>query len=77
MAPTAAGGSGTKLMWARVDQELADLAVALLGLDGLSGPWARNLTSSRQASIAGGTTEINRNIVAEHGLGLPREPLPR
>ncbi len=74
MAPTAAGGSGTKLMWARVDQELADLAVALLGLDGLSGPWARNLTSSRQASIAGGTTEINRNIVAEHGLGLPREP---
>jgi alkylation response protein AidB-like acyl-CoA dehydrogenase len=76
MAPTAAGGSGTKLMWARVDQELADLAVALLGLDGLSGPWARNLTSSRQASIAGGTTEINRNIVAEHGLGLPREPLP-
>jgi alkylation response protein AidB-like acyl-CoA dehydrogenase len=76
MAPTAAGGSGTKLMWARVDQELADLAVALLGLDGLSGPWARNLTSSRQASIAGGTTEINRNIVAEQGLGLPREPRP-
>ncbi len=74
MAPSAAGGSGTKLMWARADQELAELAVALLGLDGLSGPWARNLTSSRQASIAGGTTEINRNIVAEHGLGLPREP---
>ncbi len=74
--PSAAGGSGTKLMWARVDQELAVLAVGLLGLDGLSGPWARNLTSSRQASIAGGTTEINRNIVAEHGLGLPREPQP-
>jgi len=72
--PSAAGGSGTKLMWARVDQELADLAVALLGLDGLSGPWARNFTSSPSASIAGGTNEINRNIVAEHGLGLPREP---
>jgi alkylation response protein AidB-like acyl-CoA dehydrogenase len=76
-APSAAGGSGTKLMWARVDQELADLAVAMVGMDGLSGPWARNLTSSRSASIAGGTTEINRNIVAEHGLGLPREPSPR
>jgi hypothetical protein len=75
--PSAAGGSGTKLMWARIDQELADLAVTLMGLDGLSGRWSRNLTSSRQASIAGGTTEINRNIVAEHGLGLPREPLPK
>jgi len=74
MPPSPAGGSGTKLMWAHADQELADLAVALLGLAGLSGPWARNLTSSRQASIAGGTSEINRNIVAEHGLGLPREP---
>ena len=73
-APSAAGGSGTKLMWARIDQELGELAVTLMGLDGLSGRWARNLTSSRSASIAGGTTEINRNIVAEHGLGLPREP---
>ncbi|HVC68841.1 MAG TPA: acyl-CoA dehydrogenase family protein [Acidimicrobiales bacterium] len=73
-APSAAGGSGTKLMWARIDQELAELAVSLMGLDGLSGRWARNLTSSPSASIAGGTTEINRNILAEHGLGLPREP---
>ncbi|MGH9016704.1 MAG: acyl-CoA dehydrogenase family protein [Acidimicrobiales bacterium] len=72
--PSPAAGSGTKLMWARIDQELADLAVTLMGLDGLGGRWARNLTSARQASIAGGTTEINRNIVAEHGLGLPREP---
>ena len=76
MPPSAAGGSGTKLMWARADQELAELAVALLGLDALSGTWARNLTSSPSASIAGGTNEINRNIVAEHGLGLPRDPSP-
>jgi alkylation response protein AidB-like acyl-CoA dehydrogenase len=75
--PTPAGGSGTKLMWARADQELAELAVDILGPGALHGPWARNLTSSRQASIAGGTTEINRNIVAEHGLGLPRDPSAR
>ena len=45
----------------------------MLGLGALSGEWAHNLTSSRSTSIAGGTTEINRNIVAEQGLGLPRD----
>ena len=35
-------------------------------------PWAENLLAVRQASIAGGTTEINKNIVGEHVLGLPR-----
>jgi alkylation response protein AidB-like acyl-CoA dehydrogenase len=73
--PSAAGGSGAKVIWARVDQELAGLAVALLGMSGLSGEWSRNLAASPGASIAGGTSEINRSIVAEHGLGLPREPL--
>jgi hypothetical protein len=49
--------------------------VTLLGPAGLLGSWAHNHTSSRQTSIAGGTTEINLNILAEHGLGLPREPV--
>lgn len=39
---------------------------------GVVGDWAYNLASSRSTSIAGGTSEINRNIVAEQGLGLPR-----
>ncbi len=34
--------------------------------------WGDNLLGVRQASIAGGTTEINKNIVGEHVLGLPR-----
>ncbi|MFI5045085.1 MAG: acyl-CoA dehydrogenase family protein [Acidimicrobiales bacterium] len=72
--PGGADGSMTKLMWGRIDQSLASLAVDLLGPSALSGRWAWNLASSRQATIAGGTTEINLNIVAEHGLGLPREP---
>ena len=70
--PSSSMGSLAKLAWARADQELASLAVDLLGPAGLCGSWATNLASSRQTSIAGGTTEINKNIVAEQGLGLPR-----
>jgi hypothetical protein len=65
-------GSLAKLAWSSADQALAELATDLLGLGSLSGEWAYNLASSRSTSIAGGTTEINRNIVAEQGLGLPR-----
>jgi alkylation response protein AidB-like acyl-CoA dehydrogenase len=76
-APSAgesAGGSLAKLSWAQNDQELADLAVDLIGPDALGATdrWAHNLLAVRQASIAGGTTEINKNIVGEHVLGLPR-----
>ncbi|MDQ6696981.1 MAG: acyl-CoA dehydrogenase family protein [Actinomycetota bacterium] len=72
--PTGASGSLSKLAWGRTEQKLAALAVDLLGMSGtLEGPWATNLCAARQTSIAGGTTEINLNIVAEHGLGLPRE----
>jgi len=70
--PSPTMGSIAKLMWSLTEQALAELAVDLLGLEGLSGRWGKNLASSRQTTIAGGTTEINRNILAEHGLGLPR-----
>ncbi len=72
--PSAAGASGSlaKLAWARCDQELANLAVDLIGPGSLADRWGENLLAVRQASIAGGTSEINRNIVAERVLGLPR-----
>jgi hypothetical protein len=70
--PSPAMGSLTKLMWAHATQELADLAVGLFGSTGLDGPWTKHLVASPGVSIAGGTSDINRNIVAEHGLGLPR-----
>jgi alkylation response protein AidB-like acyl-CoA dehydrogenase len=67
-------GSLAKLSWAYCDQELGDLAVDLIGPDALGGEdrWTENFLAVRQASIAGGTTEINKNIVGEHVLGLPR-----
>ncbi len=72
--PPGAEGSVIKLAWSRFEQALAVTAVDVLGLSALSGPWADTLLSSRSLSIAGGTTEVNRNIVAERVLGLPREP---
>jgi alkylation response protein AidB-like acyl-CoA dehydrogenase len=67
-------GSVIKLAWAAAEQALADTAVDVLGPGALDGPWGGALVSSRSLSIAGGTTEVNKNIVAERVLGLPREP---
>ncbi len=38
------------------------------------GRWAHGLLSTRANSIMGGTTEIQRNVIGERLLGLPREP---
>ena len=69
-----AEGSVIKLAWSKHEQALATTAVDVLGMAALEGPWARGLLGSRSLSIAGGTTEVNKNIVGERVLGLPREP---
>ena len=74
--PTGATGSMAKLSWGRTEQKLANLAMDVLGEASLLGSWAYNLIAARQTTIAGGTTEINLNILGEMGLGLPREPKP-
>jgi alkylation response protein AidB-like acyl-CoA dehydrogenase len=75
--PGGADGSMAKLQWGRIEQRLAELAIDVLGPSATTGSWAYNLVAARQTTIAGGTTEINLNIVGELGLGLPREPRPR
>ena len=67
-----AEGSLTKLVWSRVEQELGDVAADLLGSEALGGHWANARLSARSYSIAGGTTQVNKNIVAQRVLGLPR-----
>ena len=69
-----AEGSVIKLAWSKHEQALADTAVDVLGMAALDGPWGAGLLGSRALSIAGGTTEVNKNIVGERVLGLPREP---
>jgi alkylation response protein AidB-like acyl-CoA dehydrogenase len=73
-----------KLFWAGVSQRLHETAVAVLGPAALlvagdecaidRGRWARELLATRANSIMGGTSEIQRNVIGERLLGLPREP---
>jgi alkylation response protein AidB-like acyl-CoA dehydrogenase len=71
--PSATMGGLAKLAWANAGQELAELAVSILGPEALLGDtWTKALLMAPSYSIAGGTGDINRNVVAEHGLGLPR-----
>lgn len=67
-------GSVIKLAWSLSDQAMANTAVDVLGLEALHGTWGRAFLGSRSLSIAGGTTEVNKNIIGERVLGLPREP---
>jgi alkylation response protein AidB-like acyl-CoA dehydrogenase len=71
-----AEGSVIKLAWSQTSQALARTAVDVLGPAALDGPWGRGLLSSCSLTIAGGTTEVNKNIIGERVLGLPREPRP-
>ncbi len=65
-------GSIAKLVWSEAEQHLTEVASDVLGPDALSGPWARDRVYSRALTIAGGTTQVNKNIVAQRVLGMPR-----
>ena len=65
-------GSIAKLLWSETDQHITEVASEVLGPDALSGSWARDRAYSRAMTIAGGTTQVNKNIVAQRILGLPR-----
>jgi alkylation response protein AidB-like acyl-CoA dehydrogenase len=65
-----------KLAWSTAMQAVGDTHLAALGLDGIAAESAEaarlDYLRSRAATIAGGTTEIMRNILAERVLGMPR-----
>jgi alkylation response protein AidB-like acyl-CoA dehydrogenase len=69
-----AAGSVNKVFWSEVDIALHETALDLLGPDSeLAGPWQDGYLFSLAGPIYAGTNEIQRNIVAERILGLPRE----
>ncbi|WP_327729108.1 acyl-CoA dehydrogenase family protein [Streptomyces sp. NBC_00487] len=68
------GGSVFKLRYSRTRQELYDVAAEVLGADALDleRGWVLDRLSSLSYTIAAGTSEIQRNIVGERILGLPK-----
>ncbi len=66
--------SWVKLTWSDMTQQLSEAALAVEGpASGLWGLWQRQWLWSKAASIAGGTSEVQRNVIGERILGLPRE----
>jgi alkylation response protein AidB-like acyl-CoA dehydrogenase len=72
-----------KLQWSHLAQYLAELAVDMLGPQGLllrgatdavdNGSWARLYSFQRYTSIGAGATEVQKNIIADRAL-LPKSP---
>jgi len=72
-----------KLQWSHLAQTLAELAVDLLGPSGMlakggpdavdGGSWNRLYVFQRYTSIGAGTTEVQKNIIADRAIKLPRK----
>jgi alkylation response protein AidB-like acyl-CoA dehydrogenase len=70
-----AAGSVNKVFWSELDIALHETALDLLGPEAeLESSWLDGYVFSLSGPIYAGTNEIQRNIVAERILGLPREP---
>ena len=72
-----------KLQWSYLAQTLAELAVDLMGPAGIfakgapdavdNGTWNRLFVFQRYTSIGAGTTEVQKNIIADRAIKLPRK----
>ena len=69
-----AESSVTKVFWSDLDVTLHQTALEVRGADGeLTDGWTDGLLFALGGPIYAGTNEIQRNIIAERLLGLPRE----
>jgi alkylation response protein AidB-like acyl-CoA dehydrogenase len=65
--------SWVKLAWTDLTQHLSEAALDVVGAESpLWGKWQRQWLWSKAASIAGGTSEVQRTIIGDRILGLPR-----
>ena len=75
--------SVAKLFWSEYHKKLGEIAVGIEGTDALIRPegdgypttgWENVFLSSRAGTIYSGTSEVQRNIIGERALKLPKEP---
>jgi alkylation response protein AidB-like acyl-CoA dehydrogenase len=75
-------GSAVKLGYSELYQEIGELGMEILGRDAFAKRGRRiaemlhDYLWSIQFTISGGTSQVQRNIIGERILGLPREPRP-
>jgi alkylation response protein AidB-like acyl-CoA dehydrogenase len=70
-----------KLLGVEHEQRVQEMGMALYGADaavhdGRAQRWEDGFLSTRCLTIAGGTSEVQRNVIAERILGQPRDPEP-
>jgi alkylation response protein AidB-like acyl-CoA dehydrogenase len=75
------GASVRKLLGVEHEQRVQEMGMALYGadgavLDGRARRWEEGFLSTRCLTIAGGTSEVQRNVIAERMLGQPRDAEP-
>ena len=75
--------STSKLFWSEYHKRFGEIALDIVGADALIRPdgdgyqtddWQDIFFSSRAGTIYSGTSQIQRNIIGERALGLPKEP---
>ncbi|MFJ9429757.1 acyl-CoA dehydrogenase family protein [Streptomyces sp. NPDC101490] len=73
-APAGAESSLNKVFWSEYDLALHETALDLLGAEGelADGPWAEGYVFALAGPLYAGTNEIQRDIIAERLLGLPK-----
>ncbi len=79
--PSGSEAAVRKLLGVQHDQHVQEVGLELMGPDaaideGEAAPWVHSFLFNRNLTIAGGTSDIQRNVIGERLLGLPRDPEP-
>jgi alkylation response protein AidB-like acyl-CoA dehydrogenase len=77
--PSGSEASVRKLLGVEHDQRVQEVGMTMQGpeaavFDGAPAGWSEQFLFTRNLTIAGGTSEIQRNIIGERVLGLPKDP---
>ena len=77
--PSGSEAAVRKLLGVQHDQHVQEVGMVEMGADaaadaGDAAAWVGSFLFNRCLTIAGGTSDIQRNVIAERLLGLPRDP---